>query len=140
VEHILSVLRQRGEPYGLEFGDLVWLSNSRLSLEAAEFARAQGRYHDLHGAIFRAYFTDGKDIGDMAVLRELAHSIALDGKALETALDEGTYSGEVSAGSDEARERGVTAVPAFFIEDLPVITGAVHEDVFRKALRSVAEK
>jgi len=137
VDHVLTVCRQRGDPYGIRFGERPWLSNSRLALEAAEFARAKGCYQPLHNALFKAYFSDGEDIGDMAVLLELASNNGLSADELEAALDEGRYSIQVTEGSVEAKRLGVTAVPSFFIEDLPVITGAVSESTFRKALQSL---
>jgi len=136
---VLTACRQRSEPYELRFGELTWLSNSRLALEAAEFARDKGCYHPLHSALFKAYFTHGQDIGDMAVLLELAQKNGLDAGKLEAALDEGRYSIQVTQGSDEARRLKVTTVPTFFIEDLPPIPGAVSETVFREALQDLAK-
>lgn len=140
MDHVLTVCRQRTEQYGLRFGERPWLSNSRLSLEAGEFAREHGRYDAFHHNIFKAYFSDGEDIGDMNVLLEVAKHSGLDPKELEEALDEGRYSVQVSQGSDEARKAGVTAVPTFIIEGHPPITGAIHEDKFREVLQSIVDK
>lgn len=137
VDYVISTCRQRTERYGFTFADRPWLSNSRKALEAAEFARAKGKYHPMHNALFKAYFSDGQDIGDMKILLKLASENGLDSNELETALNEKTYAKTVAQGSEEARLLGVRAVPSFFIEDLPVITGAVHEDVFRKALQNI---
>lgn len=139
MDHILAVCRERGAPYGIEFGELERLSNSRSALEAAEFARDMGAYDPFHRGTFEAYFTHGRNIGDRSVLCDVAAQVGLDAAALESALDEGRYAKRVEEGSREARRLGVTAVPSFFIEDLPVITGAVGEARFREALQSVAE-
>lgn len=135
----MVVCRQRGERYGLDFGDLTWLSNSRLALETAEFARDQTLYHPIHQELFTAYFSRCEDIGDREVLQRVVRTHGLDPTQLDKALDEGTYSMRVSRGSQEARQRGVTAIPAFFIEDRPVITGAVSEEVFRAALQEIQQ-
>lgn len=140
VDHVFTTCRQRAEPYGLRFGELPWLSNSRLSLEAGEFARDMGRYTVFHHQIFKAYFSDGRDIGHMSVLMDVAGKSGLDARKLETLLDDGYYSIRVGHGSDDARRLGVTAVPCFFIEDLPPIPGAVHEDRFREVLNKVVKK
>lgn len=134
----MEACRQKAAPYGLKFGDLKWLSNSRLSLEAAEYARDKGVYDDFHHAVFEAYFSDGKDIGDKNVLMECASRVGLDLDELSAVLDAGRYGPRVEEGSREARRLGVTAVPSFFIDDLPAITGAVAEERFREALESVA--
>lgn len=136
VDNVLGECRRRGKPYNLEFGELTWLSNSRLSLRMGEFARDAGVYDAVHHALFKAYFTDGRDIGDMDVLLDLARQCGF-ADALQAALDSGQYLDRVKQGSEEARQRGVTAVPTFFIEGLPPITGAVSEERFREALQSL---
>ncbi|WP_247648495.1 DsbA family protein [Pseudodesulfovibrio sp. zrk46] len=140
IQQLTSECRRRGEPYGLHFGDIVNLSNTRLSLEAAEFARSQGRYHEFHHKVFEAYYSHGRDIGDMEVLRDVAQDAGLDPDAMEAALKEGSYRKAVSMGCLEARDSGVTAIPAFFIEDMPMITGAIPEDRFREILDSLVEE
>ena len=140
IDHVLSVCRQRVKPYGLTFGERPWLSNSRLSLEAAEYARDMGCYDALHHGLFEAYFSDGEDIGSMDVLLRVAGENGLQPSKLEPLLETGKYSVRVSQGSAEAKKRGVTAVPTFFVEDLPAITGAVHEDKLRAVLQSIAKK
>src|SRR2546422_2910316 len=48
------------------------LINSRPALQAAEFAREHGRFEPMHRELFRAYWDQGRDVSDMAVLREVA--------------------------------------------------------------------
>lgn len=139
IDNITGVLRQRGKPYGIEFGDMNRLSNSRLALETGEFARERGDYRRAHMALFKAYFTDGRDIGDRAVLRSVAGDCGLAPDALMAALDEGRYTERVRRGSEAARRDGVTAVPTFVIKGRPPITGAVGEALFREALQGAAD-
>jgi len=135
IDQAAITCNQRGKPYGIVFGDMSLLSNSRLSLEAAEYAREQGAYHAFHNAVFKASFTDGKNIGDMDVLLDVGESCGLDRAELRVSLEEGSFAEQVAKGSEAARAAGVTALPTFIIEDLPPITGAVHEDTFRKVLQ-----
>lgn len=139
IDNVTQTLRQRGKPYGIEFGDMHWLSNSRLALEAAEFARDHDNYHAMHMALFKAYFTDGQNIGNMDVLKAVAGECGLNPDAMAAALKEGRYSDRVADGSVLARQAGVTAVPTFVIEGQPAITGAVNEVVFREALQAAAK-
>ncbi|MBG0790334.1 MAG: DsbA family oxidoreductase [Desulfovibrionaceae bacterium] len=139
IDNITGVLRQRGAPYGIEFGDMTLLANSRLALEAAEFARDHDGYHAMHMALFKAYFTDGKNIGDRAVLRGVARNCGLDTEALDKALNRGMYAERVRRGSLAAKQAGVTAIPTFVIEGQPPITGAVAENLFREALQRAAK-
>lgn len=84
---------------------------SRLALEAAEHARAEGRFDAMHRAIFRAFFEDGHDIGDLDVLLELAHGVDLRVDGLATALRFGTHTEAVLADERLAEALGVTGVP-----------------------------
>lgn len=139
IDQVTTVLRERGAPYGIEFRDMERLSNSRLALEAAEFARDHGGYHRMHRALFKAYFTDGRDIGHRDVIRDVAGACGLDTAALDAALDQGRYTERVARGSEAAREAGVTAIPAFVIEGCPPLIGAVAENLFREALQKAAD-
>ena len=138
VDQVMYECRRRGEPYGLTFGQPTILSNTRLALEAAEFARDAGAFHTFHQAMFKAYFSDGRDVGDRAVIREVAQACGLDVVALEKALDQRTYAERIEAAGKEAAERGVTAIPCFFIEDQPPLIGAVDEARFRERLQAAA--
>jgi len=140
VDHMLAECRRRVLPYDLKFGALTWLSNSHSSLEAAEYARENGHYDAFHHAVFKAYFSEKHDIGDRRVLQGIAKQIGLDPQELEKALNTGIHSNRVAQGTMEARKRGITAVPTFFIEDLPPIIGAAPENRFRSALQSIEER
>ena len=138
IDNVTETLRQRGKPYGIEFRDMIRLPNSRRALETAEFARDHGSYHQAHMALFKAFFTDGKNIGDTDVLKSVAGECGLAPDALVAALEEGRYSEKVREGSAAAVRAGVKAVPTFIVEGLPAITGAVNEAVFREALQQAA--
>lgn len=88
---------------------------SRLALEAAEFARTHGRFPAMHHAIFRAFFEEGRDIGDLAVLLAIGEASGLDRAELATALSEGRHTAQVLADEQAARELGLDGVPAIMI-------------------------
>lgn len=104
---------------------------SRKALEAAEFAREQGSYGAMHHALFRAFFEEGRDIGDPEVLLEVGASVGLDRASLLDALQKGRYTKRVIADEELARRLGVDSVPTMFVaaegaplESAEVITGA----------------
>lgn len=140
IDNMTEVLRRRGEPYGIEFKGISLLSNSRLALEAAEFARDHGAYDEVHHALFKAYFTDGRNIGDREVLLDVLGGFGLDLEELVAALDEGRYTDRVKQGSAQAKQAGVTAIPSFVVDGIPTITGAIDESLFRKNLEQAARK
>jgi len=90
---------------------------TRLTFQAVEFARDQGKFDALHRAIFRAFFADGRDIGETRVLADLGASAGLDPADLERALETNAYLPRVLAQEQLARDIGVTGVPAMFVGD-----------------------
>ena len=133
-EHFERLAREAGLP----LGSRTRLANSRLALEAAEWAKALGpAAHDgLHRAIFQAYFVDGRNIGDVEVLVEAATSCGLDPADLRLALAEGRYREAVQKQGEEARELGVTAVPTFLAGGY-VVVGAQPSEALRRLMRAV---
>ncbi len=67
----------------------------RLALEAAEFARVEDGFDAMHGAIFRAFFEDGRDIGKIETLLELGEKCGLARAPLERALTSGELTARV---------------------------------------------
>ena len=86
---------------------------SRLAHEAAKWAGSYDRLEDYNLALFKAFFTDGLDIGKTEVLKRLAVGLSLDPDDLQAALDGNDYTEEVVADEAEAHRVGVNAVPAF---------------------------
>ncbi|MDS0294395.1 DsbA family oxidoreductase [Halogeometricum luteum] len=64
-------------------------------------------------AIFDALWTEGEDIGDEAVLVELAAEAGVDGDEIRSALDDDALRGEVREQFTEAKQQGITGVPTF---------------------------
>lgn len=88
---------------------------SRKALEAAEVAREKGVYDRMHTALFRAFFEEGRDIGEVEVLLEVGESVGLDTDELRTALEERRYTEKVIGDEDLARKLGVDSVPTMFV-------------------------
>jgi predicted DsbA family dithiol-disulfide isomerase len=130
-------LNSMGAPFGLTFQKIVTISNSRLSLEAGEFAKEQGRFEQFHHAVFQAYFTQGKDIGRIEVLKQLGKEAGLDADALEKALETGKYRRILEEAKGEAARLGITAAPTFIFNDKDRIVGAQSLDVFRERLKAL---
>jgi predicted DsbA family dithiol-disulfide isomerase len=137
VEGMTKRLNSMGAPFGLAFQKITNISNSRLSLEAGEFAKEQGRFDEFHHAVFETYFSQGKDIGDMVVLEQIGKGSGLDTAALRSALETGNYRKQLDRVKEEAAGLRVTAAPTFVINNTGRIVGAQPIEVFRERLRSL---
>lgn len=99
---------------------------SRKALEAMTYAREVGGFDVLHRALFRAFFEDGRDIGQTEILLDIAASVALETEPLRQALEEGRHTAEVLQDQRLAHELGVTAVPTLLLRP----TGTEWRDAF----------
>ena len=135
VDRMMKHLRAMGAPLGIIFSDITRISNSRLALQAGAYAAEQGKFDELHEALFQAYFSQGLDIGDQEVIMQLGRDVGLDIDMLGQALRAGTYLLKLKQAQEEASRLGVTGVPTFFLGDRKSIVGAQPLEVFRKVLR-----
>jgi predicted DsbA family dithiol-disulfide isomerase len=117
---------------------------SRLALEAAAFADSHGRFAAMHEALFRAFFEQGRDIGDIEVLCAIGQEAGLDAGALRQALLAGRHTAEVLDDENLAHQLGVSGVPILFMRrgDAPweqalALRGAVPYDTVELAARQV---
>jgi predicted DsbA family dithiol-disulfide isomerase len=127
-------LKESAAAVGIEMRRNPIIANSQKALEAAEFAREAGRLDDFGPAMFKAYFTDAKNIGLPEVLVEVARETGLDPDALEAALEDGRYATVVKDGSDWAHAVGVTGVPTFIFARKMAIVGAHPYESFERVM------
>lgn len=119
------------------------LPKTRKAHEAARFARERGSEVHLRRAIFAAIWEDGRDVGRIDVLTDLAESVGLDGEDLRIALDIDRYEADVEADQELARRLHVPGTPIVYIGTGPsarVIAGAHAADVLRSEVTSVERK
>jgi predicted DsbA family dithiol-disulfide isomerase len=139
LEAMTANLRTYGSQFGLQFNNLEVLSNSHLSLIAGEFAKAHGKFHEYHEAAFKAYFTDGEDIGKVEVINRILEELNLDAKEFMTAAKEGIYENRLEQTTDAAHENQINSTPTFIINGKYAVVGAQPVESFRKALLEMKE-
>jgi predicted DsbA family dithiol-disulfide isomerase len=115
VPEMMRHLRQTAAELELPFGDRTMTYNSRLAQELAKWAAEKCRENDFHRAVFRAYFFDGLNIGNPAVLVNLADAAGLSGEEARRVIESRTYRRAVDRDWDRAVRLGVTAVPTVMI-------------------------
>jgi predicted DsbA family dithiol-disulfide isomerase len=111
----------------------------RLAAWALDIAGARAQ-HELHQRLFRAYFTDNRDLADHAVLAELAGETGLDAGRAAEVLATDAYAEAVRADERQAGEMDIHAVPTFVIEGRWAIPGAQDIDTFVELLERAAER
>lgn len=106
---------QAMEEEGLEMGlglRRPWIVPwSRKSHELAWLAKKEGCFPEIHDTLFRAYLTEGVDIGRVDILVDLARGHGLDPLETKAALDVDLHSDAIVAKRREALEAGVAQPP-----------------------------
>ena len=83
---------------------------------------------------------DGRNIGDLDVLVDIARDSGLDGDALRQALTERRYADLVDEGIQWAAESGLTSTPTFVFDDRLAIVGAQEYDLFESVMERLGVK
>lgn len=85
--------------------------------------------------LFQLYFEEGRDIGDRALLVEVARDAGLDGEVVEKLFADGQDIDAVQAEIGQAQAAGVTGVPFFIFASRFGVPGAQGPDVLAKAIQ-----
>ena len=113
--------------------------NTMYALEATEYAQQQGKFMEFHWAANRAFWEEGKDLGDLEVLGEIAEGVSLDSKDMIKHLEDKHYTSTVMGQYQEALQHGVQGIPTFLVGNL-LFTGAQPYNVFKAAMDRVLDK
>ena len=106
----------------------------------AWYAEREGRGIEVTDGLFRAYFTEGRNVADPAVLLAVGVAAGLDEQALAAFLDSDEGTAEVTAELAEARELGITGVPTFVLAGKYAVSGAQEPDTLLEVLNEVQRR
>ena len=95
---------------------------------------------ELSETLFKAYFTDGLNIGSKKILSELCESIGMNKEEIMTFLESGEGGQEIADLEMEFIEKSIGAVPTYFINDKYIIQGGQEPETFVSFLKKIIEK
>ncbi len=120
-------MRARMAAEGLPYGERKMTYNSRLAQELAKWAETRAGGEAIHDALFRAYFVDGRNIGDPQVLLEIAEALGLPREEAKDVLEKRTFKAAVDEDWEKSRRYGVTGVPTFVVGQRGVVGAQPYE-------------
>jgi predicted DsbA family dithiol-disulfide isomerase len=126
----------RAKAVGLDF-DLAStkVANTFDAHRLTHLAAARGLGDAMVERLFRAYFTEGRNVGDHATLAALAAEAGLAAGEATHALSIDAYAVEVRRDIDEALQLGINGVPFFVFGGRYAVSGAQDVEVFLDVLR-----
>ena len=141
-DQIYSAIRAAGEDeeIGFDFERIRRVPNTVDSHRLIDWAGAEGKQDTVVDGLFRAYFIEGRDIGDTEVLAEIAAAAGMDGARSAARLASDEDCDRIRAECGEARRLGVQGVPYFILDGKYSISGAQSPDVFLRAFEIVEKE
>jgi predicted DsbA family dithiol-disulfide isomerase len=120
---------------GLDYDyEHVHQTNTIKAHELIHYAKAQGRQLDRKERLLKAYFVDGRHVGRIDDLADLAAEIGLDRAEVVRALTDETYLPDVKADVAQAVAYGIQGVPFFVIDGTYGVSGAQDATTFANVL------
>lgn len=114
----------------IDFSTIKTMPNTLNAHRLIHWAGLEGRQTAIVSALFRAYWREGRDIGDLTTLADLAEAAGMDRTLTTRLLATDADVEELKARDIHARQRGVTGVPCFIIANQYVVSGAQPPQVW----------
>jgi len=108
--------------------------NTRDAHRLIHWAEAEGVQTAMVSALFRAYFVDGRDIGDREQLADIADSAGMDAALVHRLLDSDADLKEIVDQDAAARGMGITSVPTFIVARQHAVPGAQPPELWAKVI------
>lgn len=121
--------------------DLARMTRTPATLDAhrlIHWAGLEGRQAAVVSALFRACFSEGRDIGDHDTLADIAAAAGMDRAMTATLLQGDGDKDEIRARAAEIRARGLAGVPAFIIAGQHVVQGAQETPFWLRVIDDLA--
>jgi len=138
VEKMLDRVTGIAADVGLDYHyEDVHQTNTIKAHELLHFAKSKGRQIDMKERLLKAYFVDGRHVGRVDDLADLAAEIGLDRDEAVRALESEAFLGDVKADVAQAQAYGIQGVPFFVIDGKYGVSGAQDATAFTNMLEQV---
>ena len=131
ISYVVNMAKEVGLNYDF---DHAVVANSFDAHRLIQFAKTKGKGDAAEEHLFKAYFTEGKNTADHAVLLSIAKEIGLDETEAKAVLDSQQFAEQVKHDIAESEQLGVTGVPFFVIDRKYAVSGAQDSQVFLDSL------
>ncbi|KRK58075.1 DSBA oxidoreductase [Fructilactobacillus fructivorans] len=135
VDEFLSTITELAKETGLKMDtSKIKVVNTLKAYRLLHFAETKGKESELMDKLFEAYFADGLNVDDNAVLTDLAMSVGLNQDEVKSVLDSDKFKNDVRADEAAAQQVGINGVPFYVFNKKYAVSGAQPFKVFKSAL------
>ncbi len=121
----------------IDFAGIGRTPNTLNAHRMIHWAGIEGRQTPVVASLFRAYFDEGRDIGDSDVLADIADSAGMDAAMIRKLLDSDADREDIAARDAWAREKGVTGVPTFVVDHRQAVPGAQPVELWERVIGEI---
>ncbi|MEJ8544728.1 DsbA family oxidoreductase [Brevibacillus borstelensis] len=136
VQHAANAGEAAGIPF--RFDKVSMWPNTLASHQLIKLASAEMQT-EMVDALYRAYFEEGKDIGQLDTLVSIAGQHGMDEEETRRLIENGEKQDEIREDLNYARQLQITGVPFFVVDGKLALSGAHPIENFLKAFRQVSE-
>lgn len=137
VEQMLAQVAGIATSVGLDYDfEALRHTNTVKAHQLLHFAKTQGKQAEMKERLLSAYFQEGRHVGRVADLADLAAEIGLDRDKVVASLESGEFLPAVDADKEQALEYGITGVPFFVIDGKYGVSGAQDPATFVQVLET----
>jgi predicted DsbA family dithiol-disulfide isomerase len=136
-----EALRSEGAGEGIEFAfdKIAKTPNTLDSHRLIRWAGGVGLQDEVVERLFKAYFIDGRDIGDSTVLTDIAGVAGMDASLVRELLARDSDLAEVEREAGMANQMGISGVPTFIFDSRFMISGAREPEILAKIIDRAVE-
>jgi predicted DsbA family dithiol-disulfide isomerase len=135
-EHVSLTARQEGLP--IDFDKMTRMPNTLQAHRLMAFGKREGIEHQMAYLLFKAYFADGKLVGEKETLLGIGQEAGLSEASLDKFMNTDEGLEEVRYEEHHYRQAGINSVPSFIINDQYLVQGAQPSEVLIDAFEQVA--
>lgn len=129
--NVTEMAKQAGLDYHLDKSVMV---NSQKAHQLIQFAKTKNLSNEIEERLFKAFFTEGKNVADTETLTQLGKEVGLDENELQAAFSDDQYLYQMKQDIQEGANLGVKGVPFFVFDRKYGVSGAQPAEAFLETL------
>lgn len=111
-----------------------FVTNTNMALQAAEYAKSEGKFIQFHNSCYDSYMLERKNIGDINIILEIAETIGIDKHLLENTLKNKEMEENLATYKVQAENADVLGVPTILFNDFR-IHGVQSLETYRSIIK-----
>ncbi|EEB86221.1 DsbA family oxidoreductase [Roseobacter sp. GAI101] len=124
----------------INFEDMKRTPNTLNAHRLIHWAGIEGRQTAAVSALFKSYFVEARDIGDLEVLSDIADGIGLDAALISRLLASDADIQSIRDRDAHSREMGINSVPTFIVAGQHAVPGAQPPELWTQVLAELRAK